>query len=211
MSPNPSSIKQSQSDRLEHVFLIEDDDGMRNTIQVTLELLGYVVHSFNDPREFLAMDFIEAPSVVITDMRMPNMSGIELQSELSTRGLNIPIVFVSGQSTLEQGLTAMKQGATEFLVKPFSREDLIKAVVNGIGQDLSRLRSLNKAEKVSHLLKMLTKSELDVFKLLEKGFNNQEIVQATGLTLYTVKNYKTKVMQKLGVKSLSELMSLNER
>ena len=210
MPTNTALNSQAQSSKAEHVFVIEDDDGMRHTIQVTLELLGYVVHAFRDPREFLAIDFLEAPAVVITDMRMLSMSGIELQAELLARGQNIPIVFVSGQSSLEQGLMAMKQGALEFLVKPFSREELIKAVVKGIAQDIERLQALNRSEKVALLLKTLTKSELEVFKLLEKGFNNQEIVQATGLTLYTTKNYKAKVMQKLGIKSLAELLRLKE-
>ena len=210
MPTNKALNSQTQSSKAEHVFVIEDDDGMRHTIQVILKLLDYVVHAFKDPNEFLAIDFLEAPAVVITDMKMPSMTGIELQAELLARGQNIPIVFVSGQSSLEQGLMAMKQGALEFLVKPFSREDLIKAVVKGIAKDMERLQALNRSEKVALLLKTLTKSELEVFKLLEKGFNNQEIVQATGLTLYTAKNYKAKVMQKMGVKSLAELLRLKE-
>jgi two-component system response regulator FixJ len=209
MQPEFTVQNVSQGHVAEHVFVIDDDEGMRNTIRITLELLGYVVHAFEDPRSFLENDLIQAPAVVITDMRMPGMTGVDLQAELLARGRNIPLVFVSGQSSLEQGLVAMKQGALEFLIKPFSREDLIRAVVKGIAQDVKRLQSLNNQEKLALNLKNLTNSELEIYKLLLKGYNNNELVQATGLTLYTAKNYKAKVMQKMGVKSLAELMRQN--
>jgi FixJ family two-component response regulator len=136
MSENLSAVKQIRNSELGCVYITEDDDGMRNSIQTALTLLGYKVSAYKNPLDFLALDVLDAPAVLITDMRMPDISGIDLQEALAKRGNHIPIIYVSGQSTLEQCLRAMKQGALDFLLKPFSREDLIKAVVKGMDADL---------------------------------------------------------------------------
>ncbi|MDH6303340.1 FixJ family two-component response regulator, partial [Polynucleobacter sphagniphilus] len=116
-------------DVLKHVFLIEDDASMRATLTSLLEFLGYRVYPFASAIEFLKIPLHVAPAVVITDMRMPDMTGVELQAELIKRGREVPIIFISAESTVAQSITAMKQGAIEFLVKPFERDALLDAVI----------------------------------------------------------------------------------
>ena len=194
----------------QHIFVIEDDESMRETLSGILSFLGYQVHLFSNPLEFLKTTIQVAPAIIITDMRMPDMSGVELQAELLKRGRQVPIIFISGESTVPQTISAMKQGAIEFLTKPFEREQLMQAVVRGLKQDAIEMHTHLERMAIEESLKGLAPRERQVFDLLSVGFNNAEIMARMGISLDTAKQYKSEVMRKLGLRSLSQLIALKQ-
>ena len=194
----------------QHIFVIEDDESMRETLSGILTFLGYQVHLFSNPLEFLKTTIQVAPAIIITDMRMPDMSGVELQAELLKRGRQVPIIFISGESTVPQTISAMKQGASEFLTKPFDRDQLMEAVVRGLNQDAAQMYAHLEQLAIEEALKSLAPRERQVFDLLNLGFNNAEIMAKMGISLDTAKQYKSEVMRKLGLRSLSQLLALKQ-
>jgi FixJ family two-component response regulator len=139
---------------------------------------------------------------------MPKLSGVQLQSELIAKGHKIPIIFISGESSDVQIVKAFKGGAFDFLLKPFSREDFLSAVERAIEKDSIAMQELIRKSRLTETLKTLSPRELQVFKLLAKGYGNKELVDTLGISLSTVKEYKSEVMYKLRLRSLSELISL---
>jgi FixJ family two-component response regulator len=200
--------KQSNQNHSKHIFLIDDDDSMRLVLKNMLEFLGFQVHAFSSAIDFLSISMQAAPAVIITDMRMPDMTGVELQAELLRRGRQIPIIFISGESTLPQTISAMKQGAIEFLLKPFERDQLLAAVVNGLEQDAAFMRSYIDQASLAQGLKGLAPREREVFELLALGFNNAQIQERLQISLPTAKQYKSEVMRKLNLSSLAQLIAL---
>ena len=193
-----------------HIFLIDDDDSMRTSISTLLRFVGYQVHDFSSARDFLQIEVHVAPAVIITDMRMPNLTGVELQSELQSRGRRIPMIFISGESTTPQVIRAMKGGAIEFLLKPFERERLLLAVAEGLEQDARFMRNYMEAATLEARLQGLTPRELEVFNLLSLGYNNAQIREALAISLPTAKQYKAAVMDKLNLNSLADLLALKK-
>ena len=192
----------------QHIFLIDDDVSMRETLSGLLGFMGYQVKAYTSALEFLKTPINVAPALIITDMRMPDMSGVELQAELAKRGRQIPIVFISGESTIQQSISAMKQGAIEFLIKPFERDQLLEAVVRGLNQDALNMRSYIEQSALEENLKSLAPREREVFELLALGFNNAEIQEKLQISLPTTKQYKSEVMRKLNLRSLAQLIAL---
>ena len=186
------------------IFLIEDDSSQRKSIESLLVFKGFIVQSFKNANDFLSYHDITRPSILISDMRLPDLSGVELYKALINQGENIPIIFISGESSVQQGIDAMKQGAIEFLVKPFNINDLIKAI-----EKAARIE--HKRVNLKTLLKSLSPREKEVFNLLIQGLNNSELMKKINISLPTTKQYKSEVMRKLGVKSLSELISLGNQ
>jgi len=206
MTPDQNS--QTGQNHSKHIFLIDDDESMRTVLKGMLEFLGFQVHVYASAIEFLKVSMQAAPAVIITDMQMPDMSGVELQAELLKRGRQIPIIFISGESTLPQTISAMKQGAIEFLLKPFERDQLISAVVRGLEQDVAYMRSYVVQTTLAEGLKGLSPREREVFELLAIGFNNLQIQEKLNISLPTAKQYKSEVMRKLNLSSLAHLIAL---
>lgn len=193
-----------------HVDVVEDDDSLRNTINDLLAFAGYRVRTWRDAESFLDNLPQTAPAVVVTDMRMPGLSGVEMHTQLIERGRSMPVIYISGESSVPQSISAMKLGAMDFLVKPFSREDLLKAVAAGIEKDRHQMRQMIEQARFDESLLQLSRREREVMDLLVRGFNNNEIMDALHISLPTTKQYKSMVMRKLGVRSLSQLMQLSE-
>ena len=204
----PANNGQSGQNHSKHIFLIDDDESMRTVLKGMLEFLGFQVHVYASAIEFLKVSMQAAPAVIITDMQMPDMSGVELQAELLKSGRQIPIIFISGESTLPQTISAMKQGAIEFLLKPFERDQLLSAVVRGLEQDVAYMRSYVVQTTLAEGLKGLSPREREVFELLAIGFNNLQIQEKLNISLPTAKQYKSEVMRKLNLSSLAHLMAL---
>ena len=192
-----------------YIFLVEDNDELRSDLERALQFCGYTIFSFANPEDFLREFKPLVPAVLVTDMRMPKQSGIELQSELIAKGHKIPIIFISGESTDHQIVKAFKNGAFDFLLKPFSREAFLSTVAKAIEQDTVAMRELIRKSQLAEALKTLSPRERQVFELLTKGYGNKELVDELGISLPTVKEYKSEVMYKLRLRSLAELIALN--
>ena len=183
------------------IYLIEDDASQRDSIESLLVYKGYIVKSYSAANNFLKNVPFERPAIVISDIRLPDISGVELYQALIEKNINIPIIFISGEASIQQSIDAMKQGAIEFLVKPFEIDELINAITKAIHIELKEIN-------LNLLIENLSPREREVYKLLLKGHNNQELIDKLHLSLPTVKQYKSEVMRKLNVKSLSKLIDL---
>jgi FixJ family two-component response regulator len=203
-----SSLNQN-NEAAGHIFLIEDDVDLSASICEVLRCFDYQIHAFHDPEEFLTGFHDAVPAVVIADVRMPKLSGVELQSELNRRGSKVPVIFISGESTVVQTITAMKQGAIDFITKPFTREVLLGAVAKGIERDRQLMIQVIRQNELQQKLALLSPRERQVFSLMSKGYSNNEMVKELGVALSTVKEYKSEMMYKLRLRSLSELISLS--
>lgn len=201
----------AQTNSAGHVFLVDDDDSLRDSIADLLRVVGYEVHCWATALPFLEELPRVAPAVLITDMRMPGMSGVELHAELIRRGRTLPVVYISGESTVPQTIQAMKQGALDFLVKPFGREDLLRVVAASLEKDRRQMQAFIQAARFEEARSHLSPREMQVHDLLLNGYGNREIVEALGISLPTAKQYKSEVMRKLGVRSLAELISLSRQ
>ena len=184
------------------IYLIEDDTSQRESIESLLAFKGYLVKSFRNANDFLKLNNIHRPSVLITDIHLPGQSGVDLHSELLKHSIDFPVIFISGESTIQQSINAMKQGAFEFLVKPFDINDLVTAIEKACNFELKRL-SLNE------LIKRLSPREKEVYNYLIQGLNNNELTEKMNISTPTVKQYKSEVMRKLGINSLSQLIDLS--
>jgi len=191
----------NRSDNRITIHLIEDDVSQRDSIESLLNFKGYITKSYSKAKDFLNNAHFERPAIVISDIRLPDMSGVELHQALIEKDINIPIIFISGEASIQQSIDAMKQGAIEFLVKPFEIDELINAVTKAIHIELKEIN-------LNLLIENLSPREREVYKLLLKGHNNQELIDKLHLSLPTVKQYKSEVMRKLNVKSLSKLIEL---
>jgi FixJ family two-component response regulator len=192
-----------------YIFLVEDDDDLRSDLERALKFCDYTIFAFADPEQFLLEFKPVVPAILVTDMRMPKLSGIQLQSKLIAKGYPIPIIFISGESLDEQIVKAFKNGAFDFLLKPFSREDFLSAVAKAIEQDSVAMHEVIRKSQLAQALKTLSPRERQVFALLVKGYGNQELVDELGVALSTAKEYKSEVMYKLRLRSLAELISFN--
>ena len=194
-----------------YIFLVEDDDELRSDLERALQFCGYTTFSFADPEQFLLNFKPLVPAVLVTDMRMPKLSGVQLQSELLEKGHKIPIIFISGESSDEQIVKAFKNGAFDFLLKPFSREDFLSAVAMALEQDSVAMQEVIRKSQLAEALKALSPRERQVFDLLARGYGNKELVDELGIALSTAKEYKSEVMYKLRLRSLAELIALNTK
>ncbi|MBU3654083.1 MAG: response regulator transcription factor [Limnohabitans sp.] len=191
-----------------HIDLVEDNAFLRESLSRVLLNEGYTVNTWADAHQFLDHMSETVPAVVVTDMRMPELSGVQMHAELLKRGRLRPVIYISGESTVQQTIDAMKLGAADFLVKPFSVDELLQAVAAGMDKDAQKMKSLTAQARAQEAMRALTNREREVFQLLLKGMSNAEIMDAMGISLPTAKQYKSSVMQKLGVRTLSQLMEL---
>ena len=191
-----------------HIDLVEDNAFLRESLSRVLLNEGYTVNTWADAHQFLDHMSETVPAVVVTDMRMPELSGVQMHAELLKRGRLRPVIYISGESTVQQTIDAMKLGAADFLVKPFSVDELLQAVAAGMDKDAQKMKSLTAQARAQEAMRALTNREREVFQLLLKGMSNAEIMDAMGISLPTAKQYKSSVMQKLSVRTLSQLMEL---
>lgn len=199
----------STSRKGKHVYLIDDDWHVRNSLARLLEQYGYDVHKFDCAKTFLEQSIVFRPAVLVVDMQMPGMTGVELQAQLNCKGVHVPVIFISGESSVSHGVTAMKQGALDFLTKPFVPQRLIALIEIGLTKDLLTRKSAELQQLRRIQIKQLKPREQEAFFCLAKGYSYLETMSAMQISLPTAKQYRTAVMRKLGLDSLSALIQFH--
>lgn len=190
------------------IYLIEDDDDCRSNIAQFLSLKGYQVFSYPVADQFLRETLI-MPAVLVSDMQMPGLTGVDVQAALIEQGVEMPMIFISGESTFQQAVQAMKQGAAEFLAKPVSPDELLLAIERAFEKiDIEAANHITKLNLESKLEKLSPRERM-VYDLLREGFSNPQLVERMGISMPTVKEYKANVFRKLEVAHLSQLMKLS--
>jgi len=191
---------------LGHIYIIDDDASMRSSLSRMLDSYGYSSEAHESAEDFLEQSIPVSPAAVLLDMRMPTMTGIELQMKLNSIGRQTPIIFISGESMPHEIVTSMKQGAIDFLLKPFNLDDLLKSIGNAIEKDKLVFESLAQSLSVKQKYDSLTPREKEVFVLLVQGLMNKDIAVQLGTTDATIKVHKSRVMNKMKADSLQELV-----
>lgn len=189
-----------------HIYLIDDDESIRLSMARMLKDVGYVVEDFSSAKSFLDHSLPVAPAVILLDMQMPDVSGLDLQERLLQLGRKTPIVFVSGQSHPHQIVTSLKKGAIDFLFKPFNLEDLLRAVADALEFDSRQFKRLSKEVEAKKDYATLTPREKEVCFWLVKGLLNKDIAVKLGTTDATIKVHKARVMDKMNVESVQTLV-----
>lgn len=190
-----------------HIYLIDDDESMRTSLSRMLKDVGYIVEDFSSAVTFLEHSVPVAPAVILLDMQMPDMTGLDLQEKLVHLGRKTPIVFVSGQSHPHQIVKSLKHGAVDFLFKPFNLEDLLKTVADAVEFDRRQLKRVSKEVETKKDYATLTPREREVCFWLVKGLLNKDIAVKLGTTDATIKVHKARVMDKMNVESVQILVA----
>jgi FixJ family two-component response regulator len=190
-----------------HIYLIDDDASMRTSLSRMLKEVGYIVEDFSSAVTFLEHSLPVSPAVILLDMQMPDMTGLDLQEKLLQMGRKTPIVFVSGQSHPHHIVKGLKKGAIDFLFKPFNLEDLLKAVADAVEFDRRQLKRISKEVETKKDYATLTPREKEVCFWLVKGLLNKDIAVKLGTTDATIKVHKARVMDKMHVESVQTLVA----
>ncbi len=194
--------------KLGHVIVIDDDASVRRSLCTMLERAGYEVSLYDCADAFLANPVVPKPSVILLDMRMPGTTGVGLQSQLKTLAHNVPIIFVSGDSRPEEIIAAMKQGAVDFLLKPFTAQAMMNVIQSAMRVSEMALVEADKNLQVSERLKRLTPREMEVCHWMVRGYSNQQIATIDGGASATTKLHRARVMDKMGANTLPELIDM---
>jgi FixJ family two-component response regulator len=193
---------------LGHIHLVDDDQEIRLHMGNLLRQLNYGVSTFSSADEFLRKAIKVSPSVLLLDMRMPLMSGLELHLLLRKQNWTNPIIYMSGESHMQEIIDAMKGGAIDFLCKPFTQSQLIEVITKGLALDAQHHASHTRLLKASALHKSLSRKEQQIFSLMLLGNGNKTIASEIGLMPDTVKKHRAQIFEKMQVSSLAELLAL---
>ena len=191
-----------------NVVVIDDDASVRRSLGTMLERAGYTVSLHESADEFLKNPVLPTPAVMVLDMRMPGTTGVALQSKLKTLSQSAAVVFVSGDSRPDEIIAAMKQGAVDFLLKPFSAQAMLDAVQKAMVMAQQLTMQSKKQLKVSERLVRLTPRELEICYWMVRGYSNQQIASLDGGAPATVKLHRARVMEKMSAQSLPELIDM---
>jgi RNA polymerase sigma factor (sigma-70 family) len=190
------------------VFIVDDDAGVRDSLAMLLELKGFQTRKFAAAEDFLEEYRPEMPGCVVLDLRMPGMSGLELQAELARRGLRVPVIVVTAHGDVATTRTALKEGAVDFIEKPIDDEALLVAVEAALERDARDRAQASMASGISDRMARLTGREREVLTLVADGRHNREIAAELGISPRTVEVYKSRLMEKLQVRRVPELVRL---
>ena len=193
------------------VFVVDDDASFRKSTELLVQSAGFNVQGFSSAEEFLRSRRPDVPSCLILDVRLPHLSGLDLQRQLFKTDADIPIIFITGHGDIPMTVQAMKSGAAEFLTKPFREQELLDAIRRAIDSDrAARLRRAELAD-LRRQYESLTPREREVMGRVVRGMLNKQIAGEIGTAEKTVKVHRGRIMQKMGAKSLADLVRTAER
>jgi len=193
------------------VFIVDDDADVRESLQELLESIGLHSQSFGTAQEFLAVGRTNGPSCLILDVRLPGISGLDLQHELKRGRISIPIIFVTAHADVPMSVKAMKSGAVEFLTKPFRHQDLLDAVQRSLIRDRILRENERELTELRHRCERLSVRERQVMNLVVSGMLNKQVAAELAASEATIKMYRSQVMKKMQAKSLPELVRMADK
>jgi two-component system response regulator FixJ len=191
------------------VYIVDDDDGMRRALTVLMGTIGYHAIPFARPREFLEKYDPAQPGCLVLDVRMPEMSGLEVQQHLNRTGSMLPVILITGHGDIPMAVQAMKDGAYDFLQKPFRDQDLIDRINGALKQDAENRATLEKHADLKRRYESLTPREREVMALVVDGKANKVIAIDLGLSERTVEIHRANVMEKMGARSVAHLVKMH--
>jgi FixJ family two-component response regulator len=190
------------------VFVVDDDRSLRTSTERLLRSLGFAVQTFASAQEFLAHGRPDGPACLLLDVRMPGVSGLDLQRELAQSGVQIPIVFMTGHGDIPMTVRAMKAGAVEFLTKPVRKQALIDAIRAAVERDRVSHAERRDARALRERYEQLTPREREVMTLIVAGLLNKQVAYELATAERTIKFHRAHIMQKMGAESLAALVRM---
>lgn len=190
------------------VFVVDDDEAVRNSLRFLLKSVGLATQTMASAREFLDSYKPQQPGCLVLDVRMPGMSGLELQQQLNLRGAVIPVIFITGHGDVPMAVEAMQQGAFDFLQKPFRDQDLIDRIQRALERDSRSRTTLAQHTKIRERLDSLTEREREVLTLITRGMPNKVMAAELGVSQRTVEIHRARIMEKSGAPSLAQLVRM---
>jgi len=193
------------------IYVIDDDVSVGRALSLLLKAHDFTVETFTRPADFLAFKHPKTTCCLILDLRLPHMNGLVLQETMASQGLTIPIIFISGHGNIPKSVKAMKGGAVDFLPKPFTDKELLEAIDRAIAKDKIINKDLAEKEKIWRRIKTLSPRELEVFRLVASGMLSKQIAYKRGKALQTIKVHRSRVMQKMQAKTVTELIHFAQK
>jgi FixJ family two-component response regulator len=190
------------------VFVVDDDEGVRNSLRFLLKSVGLSTRALASASEFLEEYQQNQPGCLVLDVRMPGMSGIELQQQLNLRGATIPVIFITGHGDIPMAVESMQHGAFDFLQKPFRDQDLIDRIQRALERDARNRTALTQHSKIRERFQSLTPREREVLVLMTRGKPNKVMAAELGVSQRTVEIHRARVMEKSGADSLAQLVRM---
>ncbi len=195
-------------ERVPTVFIVDDDDAVRSSLRLLLKSVGLTATALGSAKEFLDGYDPSQPGCLVLDVRMPGMSGIELQQQLNLRGATIPVIFITGHGDIPMAVEAMQHGAFDFLQKPFRDQDLIDRIQRALERDAKNRAALAQHAKIRERFESLTPREREVLALMTRGKPNKVMAAELGVSQRTVEIHRARVMENSGADSLAQLVRM---
>jgi len=190
------------------IMVVDDDSGVRNSMRSLLKSVGLESALYASAQEFLAAYQPVQPGCLVLDIRMPGMSGLELQQQLNLRGAVIPVIFMTGHGDIPMAVEAMQHGAFDFLQKPFRDQDLLDRIQRAIVKDTEQRQTLGETARIKAHVESLTAREREVLDLMTQGKQNKSIAQDLGVSPRTVEIHRARVMEKMNAQSVAQLVRM---
>jgi two-component system response regulator TtrR len=188
------------------IYVVDDDEAMRDSLTWLLEGEGYRVVCFESAETFLAARHPKMRGCMVLDVRMPEMSGLELHEKLDSLGSRLPIIFVTGHGDVPMAVAALQRGACDFIEKPFHNEDLLSRIHRALALDKQMAERQQRDSVISNRLDQLTQREREVMQLVVAGKLNKQVADELDISMKTVEAHRARVMEKMGVRTLAELV-----